>query len=1267
MWDWGWPYVPDAFHLSLDYAADKDATPTSSASEDNRNLGFQIHLRWTASEDEDKVTVRLQSEVSSALRSRHDVEGNLGPDDFPARVEKEREPLRRVTMWKSAKLGQEGDGMGVFSRLMRSNFSFSRSAAVVAGCAGHWKGVVMVNISGVGLSVLPVEVTQLPLLKELYVSDNKLSTLPHELGSLKHLKVLAVDRNVLLSVPVELSQCDSLIELSMEHNRLIRPNFNFRSMAQLHVLRLLGNPLEFLPDILPLDKLCHLSLVNIRIIADDNLQIKIEDTPFLISSPHKLSFFFSLIFRFSACQHILLVSAVAKLMQDEENRYVVGNDKNAVQQLMSMICNDDQHVVEQACSVLSSLASDFSVAMQLIKFSIMQRIQEVLKSPSQEKKVISVLQIVVKLAFTSDIVAHEMLTEDMLKSLELLCADGNTEVQRLALLAAGNLAFCLDNRHTLVTSKSLRNLLARESEPSVNKAAARALAILGENEELRRAIGGRQIPKRGLRILSMDGGGMKGLATIRMLREIEKGTGKQIHDLFDLICGTSTGGILAVALGIKLMSLKRCEEIYKELGKHVFAESAPEDNEEPGLGEKMDQIYKSSTRGLRAILHGSKYSTDQFERLLKEICADEDGDLLIESAVKRVPKVFVLSTLVSVAPAQPFIFRNYQYPAGTLEISSSISENLATDGLEEATAEVQVGSRRNAILGSCKHLVWQAIRASSAAPYYFDDFSDGAHSWQDGAIVANNPTIFAIREAQLLWPDSKIDCLVSIGCGSVPIKVRKCGWRLIDTIQMLIESVCSVDRVEEALSTLRTLFPDVQYFRFKPVDDRCEMELDETNPAILLKLEAATDDYIKKNSQSFNNLCEKLLQNSCDDKFPDCPKQLFRNAKDLKVVDNNSPSLGMRRGVLLVEASNGPESERVFHHARSLEKFCDHAGITLSLVNDMSGTLEATAESTFATSFTSPLFTGCFKSSPLFYSPFPKTTASPTDSPAKHRQLSVPILSLPDKLQNSPQVGVIHLALQNDLHGSVLSWKNDVFVVAEPGELADKFLQTIKCSPPAMFRGRWRKNVSIITDISTISDLVSSRPNFQIGDVVHRYIGRQTQVMKNEQEIAAYMFRRTLPSVCLTPEDVRLMVGAWRDRIIIFTGICGPTDALVKSLLDSGAKAVICPSAKPEETQLTTFQGSDEFSGVESERVELGDEVEGEGMESPSLTSEPERNVKRSRCFWDDDHEELSEFVCKLYGFLFGGAPVSEALKNALALHHHRLRYSCHLPNRSVP
>lgn len=51
------------------------------------------------------------------------------------------------------------------------------------------------------------------------------------------------------------------------------------------------------------------------------------------------------------------------------------------------------------------------------------------------------------------------------------------------MLAVGNLAFCLENRRILVTSESLRDLLMRLTvgpEPRVNKAAARALAILGK-------------------------------------------------------------------------------------------------------------------------------------------------------------------------------------------------------------------------------------------------------------------------------------------------------------------------------------------------------------------------------------------------------------------------------------------------------------------------------------------------------------------------------------------------------------------------------------------------------------------------------------------------------------------------------------------------------------------------------------------------------------------------------------------------------------------
>jgi hypothetical protein len=335
--------------------------------------------------------------------------------------------------------------------------------------------------------------------------------------------------------------------------------------------------------------------------------------------------------------------------------------------------------------------------MLLMKVDIMQPIESVLKS-SVPEDIISVLQVVVNLTFSSDAVASKMLTKEVMKSLKLLCAHKEMKVQQLALLAVGNLAFCWENRRTLVASESLRELLIRLSAgptSCISKAATRALAILGENKYLRRAIKGKVIGKQGLHILSID------------------------------------------------------------------------------------------------------------------------GYLLIDSAVRNIPKVFVLSSLVNVTQARPFLFRNYQYPAGTPEVISWTTEGSATYMLGQPATAVslttQMGERCTYFVGSCKHYVWEAIRVSSAAPYYLDDFADDANRWQDGAIVANNQTLIAIREAQLLCPDTRIGCLVSIGCGSVPTKPRgKGGWRYLDTGQVLIESACSVEHVEEALDALLPMLPDIQ-------------------------------------------------------------------------------------------------------------------------------------------------------------------------------------------------------------------------------------------------------------------------------------------------------------------------------------------------------------------------------------------------------------------------------------------------------------------------
>jgi uncharacterized protein len=77
------------------------------------------------------------------------------------------------------------------------------------------------------------------------------------------------------------------------------------------------------------------------------------------------------------------------------------------------------------------------------------------------------------------------------------------------------------------------------------------------------------------RILTLDGGGLRGIVAIQFLREIEKTTGKSIHESFDLIAGTSTGALLACALtwrksdGTRL-TLDDIERIYTDHGKTIF-------------------------------------------------------------------------------------------------------------------------------------------------------------------------------------------------------------------------------------------------------------------------------------------------------------------------------------------------------------------------------------------------------------------------------------------------------------------------------------------------------------------------------------------------------------------------------------------------------------------------------------------------------------------------------------------------------------------------
>ena len=76
-----------------------------------------------------------------------------------------------------------------------------------------------------------------------------------------------------------------------------------------------------------------------------------------------------------------------------------------------------------------------------------------------------------------------------------------------------------------------------------------------------------QSPK-GDRVLCLDGGGIKGLILIDMLVTIERIANKKITELFDWIIGTSTGGILALAIVYSELYLPMCKHVIPYKQKH---------------------------------------------------------------------------------------------------------------------------------------------------------------------------------------------------------------------------------------------------------------------------------------------------------------------------------------------------------------------------------------------------------------------------------------------------------------------------------------------------------------------------------------------------------------------------------------------------------------------------------------------------------------------------------------------------------------------------
>jgi len=227
-------------------------------------------------------------------------------------------------------------------------------------------------------------------------------------------------------------------------------------------------------------------------------------------------------------------------------------------------------------------------------------------------------------------------------------------------------------------------------------------------------------------ILSLDGGGFKGLYSAALLAKLEEDLNARIIDHFDLIVGTSTGGILAIALGLGFRP-RELVEFYASNAATIFCK--------PWYAKSR---LISSVPLLRRIayLHGCfrpKYNADALANALKE----QFGSSRLGDSKKR------------------------------LVVPSFDLEQLRVHLFK---------TRHHARLKSdWKYSAWEVAMATASAPTFFRTASIEKMRLIDGGVWANNPTMVGIVEAIALL-NQRVDSLKVLSVGtSYEVKEQAVG------------------------------------------------------------------------------------------------------------------------------------------------------------------------------------------------------------------------------------------------------------------------------------------------------------------------------------------------------------------------------------------------------------------------------------------------------------------------------------------------------------
>jgi hypothetical protein len=329
--------------------------------------------------------------------------------------------------------------------------------------------------------------------------------------------------------------------------------------------------------------------------------------------------------------------------------------------------------------------------------------------------------------------------------------------------SGGAVKYLIDEYPELL--RSLKNGLADDTNKDIAQDNNLGSLVEKVSSQLSRLpiIRGRASNGVSFRVLALDGGGIKGAFTASVLATFEELLGETVVNSFDLIAGTSTGGILAVGLGMGL-SPKEMIEFYRKHGSEIFP---------------TNRFFSKFLGRIRHFMK-PKYSSAVLAEKLKNAYHFQGNEKHLEDSLCRL--------VIPAYDANRGICYTFRTPHNEL---------LQRDAKKKA---------------------WEVALATAAAPTYFkaaqvQNTISNSH-FVDGGVWANCPAIAAIVEAvcYLKQPLDRIDIL-SIGTTREAFDVRKLTESGIIMWNKKLIDIFSNAQIDSCISSAKDLIGSPRFLR----------------------------------------------------------------------------------------------------------------------------------------------------------------------------------------------------------------------------------------------------------------------------------------------------------------------------------------------------------------------------------------------------------------------------------------------------------------------